>query len=150
MSERFRTKVLQSGKTATGIEVPAKVVEALGSSKRPAVSVTIKGYTYRSSIAVMDGTHMVGVSAKVREEARVAGGDTVDVEIELDTAPREVTVPPDLKKALDRDKGAKQTFEALSFSRKQRLVLPIGDAKTPETRLRRVDKAVAMLRDGKA
>ena len=147
---RFKTKIIQSGKTATGIQVPAKVVESLGTSKKPAVSVTIKGYTYRSTIAVMGGKFMVGVSAKVREASGVAGGDTVDVDIELDTAPRVLEVPADLKKALGREKKAKEIFEGLSYSRKQRLVLPIEDAKTPETRQRRVDKAISMLREGKA
>ncbi len=147
---RFRTKILQSGKTATGIEVPPTVVEKLGSGKRPAVSVTINGYTYRSSIAVMGGVFMVGVSSKVREAAHVAGGDTVDVDIELDTAPRVLEVPADLKKRLARDTAAKRTFDGLSYSRQQRLVLPIEDAKTAETRERRVEKAIAMLRDGTA
>ena len=147
---RFRTTILQSGKTATGIEVPPKVVEQLGSGKRPAVSVTMNGYTYRSTVAVMGGVFMVGVSAKVREAAGVSGGDTVDVDIALDTAPRVLEVPADLKEALGRDKAAKETFEGLSYSRKQRLVLPIEDAKTPETRERRVHKAISMLRDGTA
>ena len=104
---RFKTKIIQSGKTATGIEVPARVVESLGTSKKPPVSVTIKGYTYRSTIAVMGGKFMVGVSAKIREAAGVAGGDTVSVDIELDTAPRVLEVPADLKRALGRDKEAK-------------------------------------------
>jgi hypothetical protein len=147
---RFRTKILQAGKTATGIEIPPKVVQSLGTSKKPPVSVTINGYTYRSTVAVMGGAFMVGVSAKVREAAGVAGGDTVDVDIELDTAPRTVDVPADLKKLLARDKDAKRTFDGLSYSRQQRLVLPIEDAKTPETRQRRVDKAISMLRDGTA
>jgi Bacteriocin-protection, YdeI or OmpD-Associated/Domain of unknown function (DUF1905) len=147
---RFRTKILQGGKTATGIEVPPKVVTALGSSKRPAVKVTIKGYTYRSTVATMDGKFMVGVSATVREAAGVAGGDTVGVDIELDTAPREVTVPDDFAKALKKDVAARKLFDGLSYSRKLALVGPINDAKTDETRQRRFDKALAALRDGTA
>jgi hypothetical protein len=147
---RFRTKILQGGKTATGIEVPPKVVAGLGSSKRPAVKITIKGYTYRSTIATMDGKFMVGVSAQVREAADVAGGDTVDVDIELDTAPREVTVPDDFAKALKKDPGARKLFDGLSYSRKLALVGPINDAKTDETRQRRFDKALAALRDDTA
>jgi hypothetical protein len=147
---RFRTKILQSGKTATGIEVPPKVVDALGAGKRPAVKVTMKGYTYRSTIATMDGKFMVGVSAKVREEAGVAGGDTVDVDIELDTEKREVAVPPDLAKAFKRDAAARTVFGGLSNSRKQRLTLPIENAKTDATRERNVEKALTMLRDGTA
>ncbi|HEV8565021.1 MAG TPA: YdeI/OmpD-associated family protein [Actinomycetota bacterium] len=147
---RFRATIEQAGKTATGIEVPAKVVASLGPSKRPAVRVTINGYTYRSSVASMGGRFMLGVSAKVREAAGVAGGDKVDVDIELDTEPREVSVPPDFAKALARDLGAKRFFEGLSYSRKQRYVLPIEEAKTAETRERRIAKAVGMLRDGRA
>jgi hypothetical protein len=85
---RFRTTIQQSGKTATGIQVPEQVIEALGSGRRPAVKVTINGYTYRSSVAVLGGRYMVGVSAEHRAGAVVAGGDEVDVDIELDTAPR--------------------------------------------------------------
>jgi hypothetical protein len=147
---RFRTKILRGGKTATGIEVPPKVVTALGSSKRPAVKVSIKGYTYRSTIATMDGKFMVGVSATVREAAGVAGGDTVDVDIELDTEKREVTVPDDFAKELKKDAAARKLFDGLSYSRKLALVGPINDAKTDETRQRRFDKALAALRDGTA
>jgi hypothetical protein len=72
---RFRTTVQQAGKTATGIQVPEAVVEALGSGKRPPVKVTINGYTYRSTVAVVGGAHMVGVSAESRAGAGIAGGD---------------------------------------------------------------------------
>jgi hypothetical protein len=142
----FRTTVLQAGKTATGIEVPPEVVEELGAGKRPPVRITINGYTYRSTVATVDGKSMVGVSAEVRERAGVAGGDTVDVDLELDTAPREVTVPPDLASALKVDPKASAKFESLSYSGKQRLVLPIENAKKPETRQRNIDEAMAELR----
>lgn len=147
---RFRTTILQNDKTATGIHVPDEVVAALGAGKRPKVSVTINGYTYRSSIATVDGRCMVGVSATVRDGAGVAGGDTVDVDIELDTAPREVTVPPDLAAALKREPEAKRFFEGLSFSKQRWHVESIEGAKTPETRQRRIDKSVDMLREGRA
>jgi len=87
---RFRTTILQSGKTATGIQIPDDVIAKLGTSKKPAVRVTINGYTYRSTVAVMGGKFMVGVNAENREKVKVAGGDTVDVEVALDTEPREV------------------------------------------------------------
>jgi hypothetical protein len=147
---RFRARVLQSGKTATGIEVPPRVVDALGSGKRPAVKVILKGYTYRSTVATVDGKFMIGVSAKVREEAGVSGGDTVEVGIELDTEQRDVAVPPDLATAFKRDPAARKAFEALSNSRKQRLTLPIENAKTDPTRQRNVEKALTMLRNGTA
>jgi hypothetical protein len=142
---RFRTTVLRSGKTATGIQVPDEIVDAMESGKRPPVRVTINGYTYRSTIASMGGRFMVGVSAEVRDRAHVSGGDTVDVEVELDRSPREVEVPPDLAKALKRDAKARKAFDALSYSNKQRHVLSIEGAKTEETRQRRIDKAIQAL-----
>lgn len=143
---QFRTTILQGGKTATGIEVPPEIVEGLGSGKRPAVRVTINGYTYRSTVAVMGGKFMIGVSAEVREAAGVAAGDTVDVALELDTAPREVEVPDDFAAALMKDKQASAKFDSLSFSGKLRLVAPVANGKTPETRQRNIDKALAELR----
>jgi hypothetical protein len=145
---KFRASIELSGKTATGIEVPAAVVAKLGSSKKPAVRVTIKGYTYRSTVASMGGRFMLPVSAEVREAARVAAHDKVDVDVELDTAPREVTVPADLGRALARDAAAKRFFEGLSFSNKQRIVISIEAAKAPETRERRIAKSVDALRKG--
>ena len=146
---RFRTKILSAGKTAAGIEVPAKVVEALGAGKVPLVLVTIKGYTYRSAVAVVGGKPMIGVSNENRKAAGVAAGDTVDVDLELDTKPRELAVPDDFAKALGRDARAKKVFEGLSNSKKQRLVLPVANGKTPETRQRNIDKALTALREGK-
>ena len=146
---RFRTTLEQAGKTATGFEVPTTVVEGLGGGKRPPVRVTIKGHTYRSTVASMDGRFMVGVSAENREAAGVAGGDVVDVDIELDTVPREVTVPPDFAKALKKDAKAKKTFDALSYSNKGWHVQSIEGAKTDETRQRRIAKSVAALREGR-
>ncbi len=146
---RFHTVVQLNGKTATGIPVPAEVVAGLGTSKRPAVQVTLNGYTYRSTVAPMGGTFMLPVSADVRERAGVAAGDEVDVEITLDTEPREVTVPPDLAEALDHDADARRFFAGLSYSNQQRIVLPIAEAKTAETRQRRIAKAISMLREGR-
>ena len=146
---RFRAKILQAGKTATGIEVPAKVVAALGSSKVPLVRATINGYTYRSSVAVMGGKFMLGVSAEVREAASVAGGDVVDIDLELDTEPREVSIPPDFAAALARDAKAKSLFDALSNSKKKRLVSPIEAGKAPATRERGIAKAIAMMKGGR-
>jgi hypothetical protein len=146
---RFRTTILRAGKTATGIQVPDEIVDAMGSGKTP-VRVTINGYTYRSTIASMGGRFMVGVSAEVRERAHVSGGDTVDVDVEHDRSPREVEVPPDLAKALKRDAKARKAFDALSYSNKQRHVLSIEGAKTEETPQRRIDKAIQVLREARS
>lgn len=146
---QFRTTILQSGPTATGIRVPDEVVESLGAGRRPAVKVTINGFTYRSSIAVMGGESMVGVSAENRAGAGVAGGDEVDVDIELDTAPREVTVPPELAAALEAEPAAKATFDRLSYSNKSWHVLQVAGAKTDETRQRRIARSIEALREGR-
>jgi hypothetical protein len=130
----FQTTVQRSGKSTTGIHVPDQVVSVLGSGRRPAVRVTINTYPYRSTIAAMGGVFMAPVSAEVRERAAVAAGDEVEVHLELDTQPREVVVPPDLAGAPGRDTEAKRFFEGLSYSRKQRVVLPIEQAKAAETR----------------
>jgi hypothetical protein len=146
---RFRTKILPAGKTAAGIEVPAKVVAALGSSKRPPVRATINGFTYRSTVAVMGGKFMLGVSNEVRHNAGVAAGDTVDIDLELDTEAREVPIPTDFAAALARDAKAKKFFEGLSYSKKLRLVIPI-DIKNVDTRKQRIAKTVEQLREGRA
>jgi hypothetical protein len=147
---RFRTTIQQSGKTATGIQVPDEVVEALGSGRRPAVKVTINGYTYRNTVAVIGGVYMVGVSAEHRAGAGVAGGDEVDVDVELDTAPREVAVPADFAAALDAEPNARRTFDGLSYSNKSWHVLQVTGAKTDETRQRRIAKSVDLLKQGRA
>jgi hypothetical protein len=147
---RFRTTIQQGGKTATGIQVPAEVVEALGAGRRPAVTVTINGYTYRSTVAVMGGASMTSLSAEHRAAADVAGGEEVEVDIDLDTAPREVSVPADLTAALDAEPAARRTFDGLSYSNKSWHVLQVEGAKTDETRQRRIARSVDTLRQGRA
>ncbi|MDQ6795846.1 MAG: YdeI/OmpD-associated family protein [Chloroflexota bacterium] len=146
---RFRTTILQAGKTATGIRVPDEVVEALGNGKRPAVRVTINGFTYRSTIAVMGEAYMVGVNADNRAGAGVAGGDEVDVDIELDNAPREVTEPAEFAAALAAEPRARRTFDSLSYSNKSWHVSQIAGARTDETRQRRLAKSIEALREGR-
>lgn len=147
---KFNAVVQLSGKTATGISVPSSVVESLGSSKRPAVSVTINGFTYRSTIAPMGGEFMIPISAEIRKNAGVAAGDNVQVEVELDTAPREVTIPSDFAEALSADADARRFFDGLSYSNRLRIVSPITEAKTDETRQRRIAKAITMLHEGRS
>jgi len=146
---RFNTTILQAGKTATGIRIPDEIVEGLGAGKRPPIRVTINGYTYRSTVAVMGGDYMVGVSAANRAGAGVAGGDQVDVDIELDTAPREVALPADFAAALDGEPEARRTFDKLSNSNKGWHTGQIESAKTDETRQRRIATSVASLSEGR-
>ena len=143
---KFRALIEGTGKTAAGMEVPAEVVSALGSSKRPAVRVTINGHTYRSTVAVLGGRFMIGVSNEVRAASGVAAGDEVEVDLELDTAPREVSVPAELAQELVRDAAASKAFEALSYSKKRLIVDPVANAKTAETRDRNIAKALSALR----
>jgi hypothetical protein len=147
---KFETTIVQSGANTTGIAVPPEVVEALGAGKKPPVTVTLNGHTYRSSIASMGGTFMISLSAENRAAAGVAGGDTVEVDLKLGTAPREVDVPDDLASALATVPEAKAFFESLSYSNKRRHVMQIDAAKTAETRQRRVQKAVALFAEGKS
>jgi hypothetical protein len=146
---KFRTTIELGGKTATGFQVPPEVVEGLGAGKRPPVNVTINGYTYRSTVAPYGGVFMLPLSAEHRTAAGLAAGDEADVDLELDTEPREVVVPPDVAEALAADPAANAAFEALSYSHKRRHILAIDDAKTPETRHRRITKAIATLRAGR-
>lgn len=144
---RFRTTIELGGKTATGFQIPAEVVALLGSTKRPPVRVTINGHTYRSTVAVYGGVFMLPLSAENRAGAGVAAGDEVEVELTLDTEPREVTVPEDFAAALDGDAAAKQVFAGLSYSQKRRFVLGIEGVKSAETRQRRLAQAVEQLRE---
>ncbi|HET8787218.1 MAG TPA: YdeI/OmpD-associated family protein [Actinomycetes bacterium] len=147
---RFRTTIVQSGKNTTAIQVPEEVMEALGAGKRPAVTVTVNGYRYRSTVASMGGVAMVSLSAEHRAGAGVAGGDEVEVDLELDTAPREVEVPADLAAALDAEPAARSTFDGLSYSNRSWHVLQVTGAKTDETRRRRIARSVDLLKQGRA
>jgi Bacteriocin-protection, YdeI or OmpD-Associated/Domain of unknown function (DUF1905) len=142
---RFTTTVRAEGRTATGLPVPAEVVEALNAGRKPAVVVTIGGYSYRSSIASRAGEYLISLSAEHRAGAGVGAGDEVDVDVELDTEPRSVTVPADLAEALDAAPAAGEAFRSLSYSRQLQHVLSVEGAKTDETRRRRVEKVVAAL-----
>jgi hypothetical protein len=145
---RFRTVVQQSGKSATGIEVPAAVVDGLGAGKRPKVRVTINGYTYQSSVGVMNGRSLIPVSAAVRGAAGVAAGEEVDVHVEVDTAPREVVLPDDFAAALNREPAARKHFDTLSYSNQRWHLLQIEGAKSATTRQRRIKTSVAVLASG--
>lgn len=146
---RFRAVLLTNGKSATGIRVPEEVVTALGSSRKPAVTVTIGAHSYRSTVATMGGHFMLPVSAENREKAGVAAGDEVEVQLALDTAPRRVEVPADLAAALAPEPQAKAFFEGLSYSQQRWFVESIEGAKKADTRARRIEAAVARLRSGR-
>lgn len=129
-----------------GLEVPPAVVEALGGGARPPITITINGHSWRSRLAIMRGRHLIGFSNANRKAAGVATGDEVEVELELDTEPRVVVEPEDFTAALDADPAARAAYDALSDSRKREHVRAIESAKKPETRVRRIERAIAALR----
>jgi hypothetical protein len=146
---RFRTTVELGGKTATGLAVPGDVVTALGGGRRPPVTITIGGHTYRTTIATMGGRFLVPLSAANRQAAGVAAGDEVDVSIELDAAPREVEVPDDLASALAAEPTARQFFEGLSFTHRKEWVRWVTEAKRVETRAQRIARTVDAVKAGR-
>jgi len=145
---KFETVVQLAGKTATGIEIPPDVIEALGGGRKPAVRVTINGYTYSSTVARRGERYLLGINADSRRRAGVAAGDRVEVEIELDTGSREVEVPPDLADAIQAEPAAAAFFGSLTASQRKWFVQDVEGAKQAATRQRRIAKSVEMLRAG--
>lgn len=147
---KFTAELLSSGKNTAGFVVPPEVVESLGGGGHPKVSVTVNGYTFRTSIARMGGRYLLGFSGERRTEAGVTPGEVFEVDVELDTAARVLDVPEELATALAADAKAKAFWQTLSYSKQQWHVLQVTSAKTDATRDRRIEKSIGMLRDGKA
>jgi hypothetical protein len=133
----------------TGIVIPAELIERLGAGKRPPVLVDINGYKYHSTVGVMGGRHMISVSAAVRQATGLNGGDAIAVTLTLANAARPVEVPPGLDAAFKANKSARTFFDKLSNSLQRYHIDNINDAKTAETRQRRIDKAIELFLDGK-
>jgi hypothetical protein len=147
-SATFETTVAASGNN-TGIVVPVEIIEQLGAGKRPPVLVDVNGHEYRSTAAVMGGKHMIGISAAVRAATGLKAGDPIRVTLTVADSPREVDVPADLAAALAAADGTTAFFEKLPNSLQRYHVDNVNGAKTAETRQRRIEKAVALFRDGK-
>jgi hypothetical protein len=141
----FHTTILQTGKNTAGIQVPEEIIEKLGGGRRPLVRVTLKNYTYRSAVAVMDGRFMVPLSSENRQAAGVEGGQEADITLELDLEPRTVELPKDLRAALV-SAGVLEGFEKSAPSMKKEYVRQVEEAKAQETRERRIAKIVEKLR----
>jgi Domain of unknown function (DUF1905)/Bacteriocin-protection, YdeI or OmpD-Associated len=141
----FRTTVVPAG-NATGAEVPAEVVDALGEGKRPKVGITINGHRWRSRVASMGGRFLVGISAANRAAAGIAEGDEIEVTLELDTGPREVDEPADLAAALDSAPTARAAFDRLPFGLRRKHLKDIEAAKAAPTRQRRIERLIESLR----
>src|SRR5690606_27417862 len=142
---QFTTKIIQAdGKNATGIQVPADAVAALGKSKRPRVKVTISGYTYHNTVAAYGDVFMLGFSKEHREASGLKAGDEVEVTLELATEPQVIEVPDDLAAALDEN-GLRELFDAQAPSKRKEHVRQVTSAKAQDTRERRIAKIVAQL-----
>ncbi len=142
------TLLLADGKNATGIQLPAEAVAALGTQKRPKVIVHLNGYTYRSTVAAYGDVFMLPVSAEHREAAGLKTGDQVEVTLELDQEPRTVAVPDDLAAALAAQPDATAAFDALSYTVRKEYARQVESAKAQETRQRRIAAIVAKLSEG--
>jgi hypothetical protein len=148
--QTFKAELVKGDGDTAGFVIPDKIVEAFGQGRKPKVTVTLNGaFSYPNTVAVMGGKYMIGVSKERRKLAGVTPGETIDVTLELDTAPRVMEVPADLQEALDRDAAANAYFATLSYSNQRRHIDPINEAKAPETRARRIEKSVALFRAGK-
>ncbi|MET9693537.1 YdeI/OmpD-associated family protein [Streptomyces sp. NPDC006514] len=142
---KFRAHV-EPPEPMRGLEVPPEVVAALGGGARPPVTITINGHSWRSRVAIMRGRHLLGLSNANRQAAGVEIGEEAEVELELDTETRVVVEPPDFARALDEDPVARAAYDNLAHSRKREHVRAIESAKKPETRRRRIEKAIATVR----
>jgi len=145
---KLRTTLELHGKTATGFQVPPDFVESLGSGKRPAVTVAINDHSYRTTIARMGGVFLVPLSAENRSAAGIAAGETIDVDIVVDTAPRTVEVPAELAAALAAVPGARGAFDSLSFTSRREHATAVDGAKAAATRERRIAQIVSTLTGG--
>ncbi|GAA4595956.1 hypothetical protein GCM10023194_66840 [Planotetraspora phitsanulokensis] len=142
---KFRAHV-EPPEPMRGLEVPSEVVAALGGGPRPPVTITVNGHSWKSRVALLRGRHLLGLSNANRQAAGVAIGDEVEVDLELDTEPRVVVEPEDFAQALDADPVTRAAYDDLAYSRKREHVRAIESAKKPETRRRRIEKAIVTLR----
>ena len=147
-SVEFDTTVTAAG-TTIPVLLPADVIERLGAGRRPAVVVNVNGYEYRNTVGVMGGKHMISISAAVRKETGLKGGDPIRVTLTVAETPRAVDVPGDFAAALAADTQAKAFFDKLSNSLQRYHVDTINAAKTTATRQRRIEKAISLFREGK-
>src|SRR5438552_7795290 len=137
---------LESDQGACFVRIPPEVLTTLGQRKRAPVKVTIKAYTYRTTIAVYGGKSYIGVRREVREAAGVMAGNPLTVGLEYDAEIRAVDLPQALRRALEADAAAAAAFEKLSYTRKKEFIQWVTGAKRADTQRRRMEQALAMLR----
>ena len=144
----FTTQVQARG-PAAAVVLDDDQVAAIGEGpRRFPVVATVNGYTWRTSVARMKGEFVVGLSREVRQGAGVKAGDEVEVTVALDVAPREVEVPAALAEALAADPEAAALFDRMAFTHRKEYARWVAEAKKEETRQRRVQQAVEMIRAG--
>ncbi len=148
-SVRVTTTLVARGPAAAIVLDDEQVATIGEGAKRCPVRPTVNGYSWRTTVTPMHGETLLGLNRAIRESAGAQAGDTVEVAIELDTAPREVDIPEALARALAGDPAANAAFEALAFTHRKEYARWVGDAKRQETRERRVTQALEMLREGK-
>ena len=146
---RFRTQLQARGPAAAVVLDDAQVAAVGEGAERFPVAATVNGYTWRTSVARMGGESLVGLSRQVREAAGVAAGDTVDVVVLLDEAPREVDLPDELAAALSADPKATKAFDAMAYTHRKEYARWVAEAKRDDTRQRRISQALEMIRAGK-
>ena len=146
---QIRTTLQPRGPAAAVVLDDAQVAAVGEGARRFPVVATVNGYAWRTSVARMGGEFLLGLNKAVRQGAGVEAGDEVDVTVELDTAPREVEVPEALAAALAADPQAEASFEQMAFSHRKEYARWIAEAKQEETRQRRVEQALEMIRAGK-
>ncbi|MFN2445606.1 MAG: YdeI/OmpD-associated family protein [Vicinamibacterales bacterium] len=139
-ARRYTAKILSDG-SMCAIPVPFDPKEVFGKIRAP-VKVTVNGYTYRSTIAAMGGPPCIPLRKSHREAAGVEGGETIEVQLELDTEKRQATPPADLVKALKAVPNGWERWQHLSFTQQREHVEAVEGAKKPETRARRIENAV--------
>jgi hypothetical protein len=142
-SRSFSASVVRDGASCV-IALPFDPKTVFGAIRAPVVA-TVNGYAFRTTIAAMGGPACIGLRRSHREAAGLVGGETVAVKVALDEAPRTVTAPADLLRALRARPGALDAWKASSYTHRREHVEAIEGAKRPETRERRVAAAVAMV-----
>jgi len=144
---KFKAQLVSRGPNGawTYLQIPFSVPEIFGRKGQVPVRATINGFTFRNSLMPRAGVHILGVGKDILAAANADPGDTVQVKLALDDAPRTVSVPADLEAALAETPSIAQLFAALSYSHKKEYVDWIESAKKPETRLGRIQKMAEML-----
>ena len=147
-AKRVTVPLERVGKTGTMFRVPFDLKHAFGRA-RPPVRVTIRGHTWRTTPGVDDGVGHIVVNRDVKAATGVDAGDRVRVTIDLDSEPRTVRVPTDLRAALAEDGSADAAFARMSYTHRREYVEWVEEAERPETRARRVAGTVELVRAGK-